>query len=151
MKGRLLQLLLLAAFRQPLREALEQAAQLLAALPPSGGVDYLRVFVRYVVATQDTEAVKAFGEAMQRHAAGSGGEIMTYAQELLQEGERKGRQEGRQEGKQEGERKGKIAGQIETIENFLKAGVGWAVIESATGIDEKQLAALKQQLAEMTQ
>jgi predicted transposase/invertase (TIGR01784 family) len=141
-KGRLLQLLLLAAFRQPLRDALEQAAQLLAALPPSGGVDYLRVFVRYVVATQDTEAVKAFGEAMQRHAAGSGGEIMTYAQELLQEGERKG--------KQEGERKGKIKGQIETIENFLKVGVGWAVIESATGIDEKQLAALKQQLAEMT-
>ena len=153
-KGRLLQLLLLAAFRQPLREALDQAAQLLAALPPSGGVDYLRVFVRYVVATQDTEAVKAFGAAMQRHAAGSGGEIMTYAQELLQEGERKGRQEGKQEGerkgKQEGERKGKIAGQIETLENFLKAGVGWAVIESATGIDEKQLAALKQQLAEMT-
>ena len=141
-KGRLLQLLLMAAFRQPLREALEQAAQLLAALPPSGGIDYLRVFVRYVVATQDTEAVKAFGEAMQRHAAGSGGEIMTYAQELLQEG--------KQEGRQEGERKGKIEGQIETIENLLKAGVEWAVIASATGIDEKQLASLKQQLAEMT-
>ena len=142
-KGRLLQLLLMAAFRQPLQEALEQAAQLLAVLPPGGGVDYLRVFVRYVIATQENEAVRAFGEAMQRHAAGSGGEIMTYAQELLQEGERKG--------KQEGERKGKIEGQIETIENFLEAGVGWAVIESATGIDQKQLEALKRQLADMTQ
>ena len=134
-KGRLLQLLLMAAFRQPLREALEQAAQLLAVLPPSGGIDYLRVFVRYVIATQDNEAVKAFGEAIQRYTAESGGEIMTYAQELLEEGERKG----------------KIEGQIETIENFLKAGVGWAVIESATGIDQKQLAALKQELAEMSQ
>ena len=134
-QGRLLQLLLMAAFRQPLREALEQAAQLLAALPPSGSVDYLRVFVRYVIATQDNEAVKTFGEAMQRHATGSGGEIMTYAQELLQEGERKG----------------KIEGQIETIENFLKAGVEWAVIESATGIDQKQLEALKLQLAGMIQ
>ena len=128
----------MAAFRQPLLEALEQAAQLLAALPPSGGIDYLRVFVRYVIATQDNEAVRAFGEAIQRHAAGSGGEIMTYAQELLQEG------------RQEGERQGKIAGQIETIENFLKAGVGWAVIESATGIDQKQLEVLKQELAEMS-
>ncbi len=59
---------------------------------------------------------------------------MTYAQELLQEGERKG----------------KIEGQIEIIENFLKAGVGWSVIESATGIDQKQLGALKQQLEDMS-
>lgn len=43
---------------------------------------------------------------------------MTYPQELLQEGERKG----------------KIEGQIEIIENFLKAGVEWSVIESATGV-----------------
>ncbi len=59
---------------------------------------------------------------------------MTYAQELLQEGERKG----------------KIEGQIEIIENLLKAGVGWSVIESATGIDQKQLEALKQQLEDMS-
>ena len=85
-KGRMLQLLMMAAFRQPVAEVLEQAARLLAVLPPSSGVDYVRVFVRYVIATQETEAVRAFGEAIQRHSAGSGGKVMTYAQELLQEG-----------------------------------------------------------------
>jgi predicted transposase/invertase (TIGR01784 family) len=105
----------------------------LAVLPPSSGVDYVRVFVRYVIATQETKVVRAFGEAIQRHSAGSGGEVMTYAQELLQEGERKG----------------KIKGQIEIIENLLKAGMEWALIESATGIDQNQLQALKQQLEEM--
>ena len=58
--------------------------------------------------------------------------MKTYAEELLQEGLRKGRQEGRQEG------------QLGTIENFLRAGVEWSIIEEATGIDRKAFQALRQ-------
>ena len=45
---------------------------------------------------------------------------MNYVEEIKQQG----RQEGR----------------LETIERFLQAGIGWPVIQSATGIDEQTTA-----------
>ena len=76
---------------------------------------------------------------------------MTYAEELIREGRKQGRQEGRQEGReegrQEGEQQGVLKGKVGTIENLLQAGVQWSVIESATGIDQDALRALKQRLA----
>ena len=56
---------------------------------------------------------------------------MTYAEELIKEGRDKGRQEGR----------------LETTEKPLRAGVPWSIIESATGIDQDALRALKRRLA----
>ncbi len=63
---------------------------------------------------------------------------MTYAEELIREG--------REQGRQEGEQKGVLKGRVGTIESLLQAGVHWSVIESATGIDQDALRALKQRL-----
>lgn len=71
------------------------------------------MFVLYLLATQDRGAARSFGEELREAVSGPGGELMTYAEELIQEGERKGRQEGRQEGEQRGVLKGKV-GTIET-------------------------------------
>ena len=60
---------------------------------------------------------------------------MTYAEELIKEGREQGREEGR------------LEGQVGTIENLLRAGVPWPVIESATGIDQDALRAIKERLA----
>ena len=64
-------------------------------------------------------------------------------QEGRQEGELKGRQEGELKGRQEGELKGRL----ETIDGLLRAGIGWPVIQSATGIDEQTYRALKRDSA----
>ena len=105
------------------------------------------MFVLYLLATQDRGTARSFGEELREAVSGPGGELMTYAEELIQEGERKGRQEGREEGRQEGEQRGVLKGKVGTIENLLQAGVQWSVIESATGIDQEALRALKQRLA----
>ena len=97
----------------------------------SGGVDELRRFVLYLMATQDREVIETFGEALRRYGLEQGGEIMTYAQELLAEGEAKGRAEG----------------QVAVVEGLLRVGVTWAVIEAATGLTEASFQALKAQLA----
>ena len=105
------------------------------------------MFVLYLLATQDRGTARSFGEELREAVSGPGGELMTYAEELIEEGERKGRQEGREEGRQEGEQRGVLKGKVGTIENLLQAGVQWSVIESATGIDQEALRALKQRLA----
>ena len=66
---------------------------------------------------------------------------MTYAQELLAEGEAKGRAEGLKEGEQRGEQRGKI----EVVEGLLRVGVTWEVIEAATGLNEAGFQTLKAQ------
>ena len=65
---------------------------------------------------------------------------MTYAQELLAEGEAKDRAEGRIEGRAEG--------QVEVVEGLLRVGVTWDVIEAATGLNEAGFRALKEQLTD---
>ncbi|ETX07010.1 Rpn family recombination-promoting nuclease/putative transposase [Candidatus Entotheonella palauensis] len=137
-KVRIMQLLLLAAYHRA-EGWMERVAELWLALSestPSGGLNYLQVFVLYVLSTQDREEVSAFGEVLRRY--GTGGEVMSYAQELLAEGRAEGRVEGRAEGKMRAE--------VEMIESFLREGVGWAVIERATGLDKAQFEALKQQV-----
>ena len=64
-------------------------------------------------------------------------------QEGRQEGQREGELKGRQEGRQEGELKGRREGRLETIDGLLRAGIGWPVIHSATGIDESTYRTLK--------
>ena len=56
--------------------------------------------------------------------------MLTYAEEL------------RQEGKIEGE----IIGKVETIESLLAVGAEWSLITRATGITPDEFAALKAQL-----
>ena len=135
--GRVAQLALMAAARRRVsqaRAALLMAAQYMGELAKGGRTERFRAIVRYVITTQDRQTVREFGEALRRHVPGPGGDMKTYAEELLQEGLRKGRQEGRQEG------------QLGTIENFLRAGIEWSIIEEATGIDQEAFQALRQRL-----
>ena len=157
--GRVAQLALMAAARRRVsqgRAALLMAAQYMGELARSGRIELFGAIVRYVITTQDKQTVGEFGEALRRHVPGPGGDMKTYAEELLQEGLQKGRQEGRhegrhegrQEGRQEGLQKGRQEGQLGTIENFLRAGIEWSVIKEATGIDQEAFQALRRRLEE---
>ena len=130
---------MMAAFTRNMRgikEALNLAASLVAA-----GTSHWPQLRTYLLATQHQEQVQAFADALQRHDSLQGGEIMSYAQQLLDEGRAEGRNEGRNEGLAEGERRAKV----EMIEGFLKTGMTWDVIQQATGLDESQFLSLKQQ------
>lgn len=59
---------------------------------------------------------------------------MSYAEEVLQEGEMKGKIEG------------EIKGKIETIDRLVKVGAPWETIEQATGIDPFKFAELQKEL-----
>ena len=156
--GRVAQLALMAAARRRVsqgRAALLMAAQYMGELARSGRIELFGAIVRYVITTQDKQTVGEFGEALRRHVPGPGGDMKTYAEELLQEGQeglqkgrQEGRHEGRQEGRQEGLQKGRQEGQLGTIENFLRAGIEWSVIKEATGIDQEAFQALRRRLEE---
>ena len=114
--------------------ALQRALPLLAELERRGGMEELRLFVVYVLATQDERMRRRFAEELHRQVPGPGGDTMNYVEELIQRGVQKG------------EQKGRLLGQIGTIENLLRAGATWSLIESATGIDQAALRALKERL-----
>ena len=128
-RGRITQLLMMAAFGRHVDMALQMTAQLI--LSPSqarGGVDELRRFVLYVMATQEHEEIETFGEALRRQGLEQGVEIMTYAEELLAPG--------------------RAEAQVEVVEGFLRVGVAWDVIEAATGLTETKFQELKDQLSD---
>ena len=88
LKSRLMQLLLLAAYHPELAW-MEPVARLLgslSSLPPRGGINYVRLFVLYILATQEPEAAQSFRAILRHHAPAVGDDLMTYAQELLKEG-----------------------------------------------------------------
>jgi predicted transposase YdaD len=143
LKSRLMQLLLMAAYHPALAWMEQVAGWLgsLSSLGPSGGLNYVRIFVLYILATQEPEAALSFREVLQRHAPEVGDDLMTYAQELLKEG--------RTEGRAEGQAEGEIKAEVRIIENLLREGMEWAAIERVTGINEAQFQALKQQVEAM--
>ncbi len=134
-RGRIAQLLMMAACGRHADAALETAARLAASAIFGGAVNHFRLFVLYVMATQDEAAVKVFDEALRRHGREQGGDVMSYAQQLLEEGRKEGREEGVQRGK------------LEAVEGLLRAEVTWSVIKTATGLDEAGYRALKARLA----
>ena len=142
-RGRIARLLLMAAFGQEAPEALRLAAGLASSLEGRGAVADLDLFLSYLTRTQERAGVDTFKDAMQDHGIDIGGKLMTYAQELLAEGEAKGRAEGQAEGRAEGEARK----QVEMVEGFLRVGVTWEVIEAATGLTEADFEALKAQLS----
>ena len=121
---------MMAAVRAQVREALQIATPLMAQLTRTGGIDYVAVFVLYLAATQERSVVTEFATEVHRYAPGTGGDMLTYAEEL------------RQEGKIEGEIKGKV----EMIESLLAVGADWSLITRATGITPDEFAALKAQI-----
>jgi len=107
-KERIAQLLMMVAFDCHVDRALQLTAQLLPLLvQTAGGVDEFR----------------------QRLEQGDA--IMSYAQQLLAEGEAKGRTET----------------QVEVVEGLVCVGVTWDVIEAATGLTEAKFQELKAQLS----
>ena len=147
--GRIAQLMMMARYRHR-RQAMRRAAQLLAEWLPQADQDAVRTLVVYLWATQDRDTARQFGAQLRVTVSGPGGDLVTYAEELMQEMARQGRAEGLQKGREEGLQQGRregLEGQVGTIENLLRAGVRWPVIEAATGIDQDALRALKQQLA----
>ena len=64
---------------------------------------------------------------------------MTIAEMLIKQGRQEGRQEARQEGRREG--------RLEILEQAVRSGVEWPLIESAAGNDPDTLRALKERLA----
>ena len=108
---------------------------------PRGGINYVRVFVLYILATQDQTAVQVFWDVLRRQAPTVGEHLMTYAQEL--------RQEGRAEGRIEGRTEGEIRAEVRIIENLLREGMAWPAIERITGVNEAQFQVLKQRMDAM--
>ena len=139
-RGRIARLLLMAAFGQKTPDALRLAAALAAALEGRVARADLDLFLSYLTRTQESEGIDTFKETMQDHGIDVGGQLMTYAQELLAEGEAKGRAEGHAEGRMEN--------QVEVVEGLLRVGVTWEVIEAATGLTEADFQALKARLAD---
>lgn len=130
LKGRITQLLMMLAFDRHVDTALQLAAQLLPFLDQAaGGVDEFRRFALYLMATQEYQVIETFREALRHQGLEEGDEIMTYAQQLLAEGEAKGRMEN----------------QIEMVEGLLRVGVTWDVIKAATGLTENSFQKLKAQ------
>jgi predicted transposase YdaD len=135
LKVRIMQLVMLAAYH-PTLAWMEQVARLLgalSALAPSGGMNYVRICVLYILATQEPEAALSFRGVLQRHAPEVGDDLMTYAQELLKEGRTEG----------------EIKAEVRIIENLLREGMEWEAIERVTGINAVQFQTLKQQVEAM--
>jgi predicted transposase/invertase (TIGR01784 family) len=131
LKVRIMQLVMLAAYH-PTVAWMERVASLLdslASLPPSGGINHVRLFVLYILATQEPKAAQSFRDVLRQYAPEVGDDLMTYAQELLAQGE--------------------IRAQVRIIENLLREGMEWLVIERVTGVNEAQFQALKQQVEGM--
>lgn len=148
-RAQVMQLLMFAAYHEPIQEALILAASLLAEMPDTSGINYVRIFVRYLLATQQQKMVAEFVDTVEQFATERGKKIMSYAEELLREGEQRGKLKGELQGELRGELRGELKGQIETIEKLLQAGIHWATIEQATGVDAQKFAELKQELARL--
>ena len=101
--------------------------RLLAALPPTGRFDIVKLFVTYLLQTQDEAHLPRLSEEWRRRAPEAGGDFVTIADMLIKQGRQQGRQEGR----------------IETLEQLVRSGVEWPLIESAAGNDPDTLRALK--------
>ncbi|ETX03656.1 MAG: hypothetical protein ETSY1_46570 (plasmid) [Candidatus Entotheonella factor] len=132
LKVRIMQLVMLAAYHpdRPWMELLGELFNTLSAMPPRGGINYMQVFMLYVLRTQEPEAIERFRDALRRQAPQLGGDLMTYA-ELLEE-------------------RGELRKQVEIIENLLELGDDWLRIEAITGVTEAQFEPLKQRLREIT-
>ena len=98
-RGRIALLALMAAYRQG-REQLQLAlrvVRLLAALPPTGRFDIVKLFVTYLLQTQDEAHLPRLSEEWRRRAPEAGGDFVTIAEMLFRQGRQEGRQEGRLE------------------------------------------------------
>lgn len=140
--GRLVQYLMLALSgpESERASALERAVGLMRDLWSSERPHDLEAFYSYVFHGREDPAMMKEVEAMleEIEARGPDAELKSLGQLIWERGQRRGRSEG----VQLGARRATVA----TVEGFLRAGVDWQVIESATGLDRGGFDALKEQL-----
>ena len=86
---------------------------------------------------QENEIIETFNVALERQGLHLRNEIMTYAEELLAEGQAKG--------EAKGEAKGRIQERIQIVKGLIEAGASWNIIQSATGLTETSFEELKVQ------
>ncbi len=132
LKAKIAQLLIKAKYHGNLIRMFKKLVRLLSQVPESGGINFVRVFLIYIIATQDPETVSEFAKLMKKQSENMEEEMITAAEAYMREGEMKGKMEG------------KMETTIEMIENFLKQGVDWDIIQQATGIDQKNFQSLKE-------
>jgi len=133
LKVRIAQLLMKAAFHGKIREIFDTLSALMSELPESGGIGYVRVFIRYIAATQERKTVEEFTGIMKKQSERIGENMITAAQEWFNEGLNEGLNKG-------------LVKQIEIIEKLLKAGVTWDFIYKTTDFDENSFHELKKKL-----
>ncbi|WP_256439724.1 Rpn family recombination-promoting nuclease/putative transposase [Candidatus Chloroploca mongolica] len=138
LKGQITQLLLMAAMRAQAQAVLAAAMPLLAELLASGRGETHQTFFLYLFATQERAVVMELLETVVQQHTQLGGELMTYAEELIEEG--------LQKGEIKGEIRGELKGKVELIEQLLAAGTTWQVITQATGLTPTTFAELKAEL-----
>ena len=155
LKGRIARLAMMAACRQELHAAIEMVAQLLLELRSAGEGEYAGTVGHYLLNTQDDKEIQLLQDHWQRLGGSPEGGIMSYAQQLIEQGRELGREQGRaqgeakgrEEGRAEGEARGEAKGRVNTVESLLQVGVKWDVIEAATGLNEASFQDLKERLA----
>jgi hypothetical protein len=148
LKVRIAQLLMKAAFHGKIREIFGTLSALMSELPESGGIGYVRVFIRYIAATQERKTVEEFTGIMMKQSEHIGENMISAAQEWFNEGLNEALNKGFTKGVNKGVNKGVVKGQIEVIEKFLKAGATWDFIYKATEIDENSFHELKKKWRE---
>ena len=132
--ARVLQIAMMATFREAPEELLESVTRLLGELYRAKGFEEVAKHVEYVLATQPEAHRALFAEALRRNVPGRGGEVMNYVEEMIERGRR------------EGHREGELKGQVRAIEGFVARAVPWSTIEAATGIDQATFRRLRQRI-----
>ena len=132
--ARVLQIAMMATFREAPGELLEWVTRLIGELYRARGFEEVAKHVEYVLATQSESQRKVFSEALRRNVPGRGGEVMNYVEEMIERGRREGRREG------------ELRGQVRAIEGFVARHIPWPTIEAATGIDETTFRRLRERV-----
>ena len=100
-------------------------------------MDFIRALLRYVaqVAGTDRLSEAAFRQAVTQALSGGGEQMMTIAEQWVQEGLEKGRQEGRQGGRQEGRQEG-LRSERQLLLRLVQKRFGAAVMERSRSLLE---------------
>lgn len=104
-------------------------------LRSAGEGEYAGTVGHYLLNTQDDKEIQLLQDHWQRLGGSPEGGIMSYAQQLIEQG------------RAQGEARGEAKGRVNTVESLLQVGVTWDVIEAATGLNEASFQDLKERLA----
>ena len=122
-KARIAQLLIQASFHKYLNNLISLLSQLLASLPDHPGIDYKKVFIYYIGATQTDAVVSEIFSKVQEHKKDSlGGDMLSAIESWELKGWNKGR----------------IEATLSMIGTMKKSGMDWPIIANATGIDSQK-------------